>query len=120
MACIPWTLIAWCSPHRVFAFYWPVGSMRPYGAKALVCRDYTFGTGFSPPAPLHFVRCGVSCCSAVRDLRRLPPPSLGVSSLDLGRLLASGPFSCRFAKCLSDGQAQRCLHGRRGYSAPAR
>src|SRR5947208_16566011 len=66
--------------------------MRGCGGKALVSLGYTFGTAFSPPGPLHFVRCGVSCCSAVRDLRRLPPPSLGVSSLDLGRLLASGPF----------------------------
>jgi hypothetical protein len=38
---------------------------------------------------LHFVRRGVNYCNAVV----IPLPSLGVSSLDLGRLLyASGPF----------------------------
>src|SRR5205085_11934845 len=100
-------LIAWCTPHRVFAFCWPVASMRACDGKALVSLGYTFGTAFSPPGPLHFVRCGVSCCSAVRDLRRLPPPSLGVSSLDLGRLLASGPFF--FA--ISAGPTQRLNFG---------
>src|SRR5207245_11741177 len=36
--------------------------------------------------PLPFVRRGVYCCSAVTRLVAFPPPSLGVSSLDLGRL----------------------------------
>src|SRR5579863_6161399 len=44
---------------------------------------------------LRFVRRGVYCCSAVaRELLPLPSPSLGVSSLDLGRSSnVSGPFS---------------------------
>ena len=41
---------------------------------------------------LHFVRCGVSYCGAVA----IPPPSLGVSSLDLGRSATGGPFFCRW------------------------
>src|SRR5262249_32112897 len=36
--------------------------------------------------PLCFVRRGVYCCSAVTRPVAFPPPSLGVSSLDLGRL----------------------------------
>src|SRR5271169_880713 len=44
---------------------------------------------------LCFVRRGVCCCSAVaRGSLPLPSPSLGVSSLDLGRSRkVSGPFS---------------------------
>ena len=43
---------------------------------------------------LNFVRRSVCCCSAVaRDSLSLPSPSLGVSSLDLGRSRkVSGPF----------------------------
>src|SRR5882757_10711319 len=37
---------------------------------------------------LIFVRCGVGYCNAVA----IPLPSLGVSSLDLGRSSVSGPF----------------------------
>src|SRR4051795_9425362 len=70
--------------------------------------------------PLILVRCDVRYCSAVRDLRRLPPPSLGVSSLDLGRLLASGPFSCPFAECLSDGKLRDASMEGSAYSAAAR
>src|SRR6201993_3805601 len=44
---------------------------------------------------LNFVQRGVCCCSAVTgDSLALPSPSLGVSSLDLGRSRkVSGPFS---------------------------
>jgi hypothetical protein len=44
---------------------------------------------------LLFVRRGVYCCGAVaRGSLALPSPSLGVSSLDLGRSRnVSGPFS---------------------------
>jgi hypothetical protein len=42
---------------------------------------------------LRFVRRGVCCCSAVaRGFLALPPPSLGVSSLDLGRSPCERPF----------------------------
>src|ERR1043166_998103 len=64
---------------------------------------------FSSPY-LHFVRCGVPYCSAVRDLRRVPPPSLGVSSLDLGRLLASGPFSLIFQCMARKNRGMRLTH----------
>ncbi len=43
-------------------------------------------TGQKGQEPLRFVRRGVCCCSAVaRGSLSLPSPSLGVSSLDLGR-----------------------------------
>src|SRR3981081_479202 len=46
----------------------------------------------------------------VRSRLALPPPSLGVSSLDLGRLLrASGPFFCdRFCQVVH----RRCIRRR--------
>ena len=44
---------------------------------------------------LLFVRCGSILVQRGIELRLdSPPPSLGVSSLDLGRRLADGPFFC--------------------------
>src|SRR5271155_3545011 len=50
------------------------------------------------PRDLYLVRRSVCCCSAVaRGSLPLPSPSLGVSSLDLGRSRkVSGPFSFSF------------------------
>src|SRR5262249_23075139 len=63
---------------------------------------------------LRFVRRGVCCCSAVaRRPFLLPSPSLGVSSLDLGRSRkVSGPFSlpaCRtWRRSRKTNNACRC------------
>ena len=44
---------------------------------------------------LSFVRCTFNYCGAVDGRRvRLPQPSLGVSSLDLGRSVSDGLFFC--------------------------
>src|SRR5207245_11554584 len=54
--------------------------------------------------PLPFVRRGVYCCSAVTRLVAFPPPSLGVSSLDLGRLHPqAAPFFALFSVVPSAG-----------------
>src|SRR5437764_1004901 len=93
MASIRSMPIGLSSPRRGSVCSRPAGSTPPCAGNALWPSGHSLlEPVFRIGGPLHFVRCGVSCCSAVRDLRRLPPPSLGVSSLDLGRLLASGPF----------------------------
>jgi hypothetical protein len=52
---------------------------------------------------LHFVRCGVFYRNAVA----IPLPSLGVSSLDLGRLHCERPFFFFCAHILFGGKAGR-------------
>src|ERR1700692_4714003 len=66
----------------------------------LPCRIRGKSSGQIGQQDLRFVRRGVSYCSAVaRGFLALPSPSLGVSSLDLGRSRkVSGPFLLRFAR----------------------
>jgi len=75
--------------------------------------------------PLHFVRPGAkypSCGSA----SALPPPSLGVSSLDLGRWRASGLFfdsirgCCRSSLPWDRGRLARTKSGRWGHASGGR
>src|SRR5271154_358402 len=62
--------------------------------ETLPCRIYGESSGQIGQQHLRFVRRGVSYCSAVaRGFLALPSPSLGVSSLDLGRSpQVSGPL----------------------------
>src|SRR5271154_352254 len=62
--------------------------------ETLPCRICGESSGQIGQQHLRFVRRGVSYCSAVaRGFLALPSPSLGVSSLDLGRSRkVSGPF----------------------------
>src|SRR3984885_13977931 len=64
----------------------------------LPCRIRGESSGQIGQQDLRFVRRGVSYCSAVaRGFLALPSPSLGVSSLDLGRSRkVSGPFLLAF------------------------
>ena len=74
---------------------------------------------------LRFVRRGVCCCSAVaRGPLLLPSPSLGVSSLDLGRCRkVSGPFSlqeCRtWQRSRKTNNACRCAFLRSNFFSSA-
>src|SRR5262249_52269108 len=74
---------------------------------------------------LRFVRRGVCCCSAVaRGPLLLPSPSLGVSSLDLGRSRkVSGPFSlpaCRtWRRSRKTNNARRCAFLRSNFFSSA-
>src|SRR5262245_18942491 len=87
----------WSSPCRRSLSYW---HRSPISARATRCNSapgavnppslHRAGSSYAEKVqrsllfPLRFVRCGVCCCGAVAIA--LPPPSLGVSSLDLGRL----------------------------------
>jgi len=75
--------------------------MRPASFNALEtlpCRIRGESSSQIGQQDLRFVRRGVSYCSAVaRGFLALPSPSLGVSSLDLGRSRkVSGPFLLAF------------------------
>src|SRR5262245_51139475 len=79
--------IAWCSPRRPppCLLQGPFICARASHDVASLEINKTLGKKRQHHLP--FVRCGVFYCSAVtRFASRLPPPSLGVSSLDLGRL----------------------------------
>src|SRR5579862_8512951 len=94
--------------------------MRPASCDApetLPCRIRGESSGQIGQQDLRFVRRGVSYCSAVaRGFLALPSPSLGVSSLDLGRSRkVSGPFLLAFGVSCAGGWSPepiRLLPGR--------
>src|SRR5580692_7863235 len=75
----------------------------------LPCRIHGKSSGRIGQQDLRFVRRGVSYCSAVAGgFLALPSPSLGVSSLDLGRSRkVSGPFLLVFDLLVSCPPAVR-------------
>ena len=77
---------------RSFIYLWRHNSFNE--SERLPCRIRGKSSGRIGQQDLRFVRRGVSYCSAVAGgFLALPSPSLGVSSLDLGRSRkVSGPF----------------------------
>ena len=77
---------------RLISYLWRHISFNE--SETLPCRIHGKSSGRIGQQDLRFVRRGVSYCSAVaRGFLALPSPSLGVSSLDLGRSRkVSGPF----------------------------
>src|SRR5580700_10934198 len=73
----------------------------------LPCRIHGKSSGRIGQQDLRFVRRGVSYCSAVAGgFLALPSPSLGVSSLDLGRSRkVSGPFLLVFGFAQASGSS---------------
>ena len=83
-------------------------------AETLPCRIRGESSGQIGQQDLRFVRRGVSYCSAVaRGFLALPSPSLGVSSLDLGRSRkVSGPFLLRFGVWRAGGSSPELFRRR--------
>jgi hypothetical protein len=60
---------------------------------------------------LRFVRRDAILLQRGNELRSFPPPSLGVSSLDLGRLLCKRPFFLVFSAIFSGKTAEAVKAG---------